>query len=205
MNERLIAITRVSVTTSLSFFLSWSTCYGNSDRNGAPERSNCQDYFLNSSSKVKRKIQILFPENESAIYIVNENSVPIAQIQYKYDQKERNLWINMTYIEPPFRRMGLYDLLHSKLLELFPETEYVSSALVEDNFQAYKNAMKISPNPLIAVQSTPAFKSRIKLGFSVIETVRRQNLLFASFLPSQAEIDDGAKGATLVLSKHGDH
>jgi hypothetical protein len=91
----------------------------------------------------------------------------VGEIYFKLYKDSNKLFISDIHVYK--KRMGVSSVLISKAIMKHPEVETIRSVLGLDNFEAFHKAFTLTDSSIAAIKSTPAFKSRKRLGFSRLD------------------------------------
>lgn len=95
----------------------------------------------------------------------NQAGETIGYIDYHLGENRRLLEISHSWTSPAMRGKGVNTMLFARVLSQYPSIERIATTLAEENIAIFKSAVKLGAKPLDALQATPAYKTRKKLGF----------------------------------------
>ena len=95
----------------------------------------------------------------------NQAGETIGYIEYHLGESRRLLEISHSWTSPAMRGKGVNTMLFARVLSQHPTIERIATSLAEENIAIFKSAIKLGAKPLEALEATPAYKVRKKLGF----------------------------------------
>lgn len=91
------------------------------------------DWVSIPADKVKPGIQAVLNDETNGFYLVateSDNSTPIGCLMITYEWSDVNngfyWWIQSVYVDPRWRRMGVYSALHNRVINLARSTVNVT-------------------------------------------------------------------------------
>jgi predicted GNAT family acetyltransferase len=145
----------------------------------------CQ-LVLKDSRLEKGKIHFETSETDNLrtrIIVVKSNGKVKGQLEYYFYESVNDLHIDRVDIKKKYRGRGLSTLLLAEAVRQNPQAETISAALVEDNLEAFEEALFGEGKSLKkSAKATPAFKARARVGFGEYISVNTEASAMDNFV-----------------------
>ena len=110
-------------------------------------------------------------DDNPIILMTNGEGRLMGSVEFQFLNKD-SLYISYTEIEDlpiDFRRQGVHTALIARILTEYPHIKVLIGDLADDNKSLYEKALEQGLSVEEAIKSTPAYKTRVKLGFSQVD------------------------------------
>jgi hypothetical protein len=122
---------------------------------------------------MRRRSQVLLQKSTgsededrlSFVLLDPQSNRVIASTEYDYDSGSKTIKITWVGVYKPERGQGYSDLLFQQILSHHPKTKKIVTIFGGDNLKIYNDALAAGKSKEDALTLTPAYKSRMKLGF----------------------------------------
>lgn len=109
------------------------------------------------------------PVSEYKLRLKHETeNYTIGHVQFTYDSQKRELGIESMNVMTEFKKSGVGEVLLDQALQKFETDVIAVESLASDNHQVMLEALSSGKKVSEAIQQTPAFKIRQKLGYTKI-------------------------------------
>ena len=130
--------------------------------------------ILVSDMKVKdTELKVYFEPGIEKVNVYDASNARVAAFEYNIRMDDSGaptvLKVSIAAVDPDFRGLQIADALYKKVLDYHPEIKSLEGSLAYTNAKIFWTEFAKTKSYIEAVKATPAYKSRVKLGFSNIE------------------------------------